>query len=174
MMDNIDKEYSLFDLIQNDVLSAIAFQSFTLGFHTIAKNRQYENDFPHLKYFFFVLPLVYNYSSMLSFLNSTELYTALLKEPSIILGLQTRAEKMTSQTFDGLNMAFSKKILTIDKENHTIHLLRPFTSKRIALMKSSYTSMDSVKKIQDSAFRIGSIFAKKHDKNMQLDLNIRF
>lgn len=166
--------YNLFELMQNDALSVIALHSFTLGYHTIAKNRKSESTFPRLEYLFFVLPIVYNYSAMLSFLNSNELYTALMKEHSILLGLQERAEKMSVQTFDGLNLAFSKKILSINKENGSIILLRPYTGKKLVLAMSSNISYDSVKQIQDSAYKLGCIFAKKHDNNIQNDLNIRF
>lgn len=166
--------YNLFELMQNDALSVIALHSFTLGYHTIAKNRKSEMTFPRLEYLFFVLPIVYNYSAMLSFLNSNELYTALMKEHSILLGLQERAEKMSVQTFDGLNLAFSKKILSINKENGSIILLRPYTAKKLVLAMSSNISYDSVKQIQDSAYKLGCIFAKKHDNNIQNDLNIRF
>ncbi|OCK50769.1 hypothetical protein BA768_18805 [Chryseobacterium sp. CBo1] len=166
--------YNLFELMQNDALSVIALHSFTLGYHTIAKNRKSEMTFPRLEYIFFVLPIVYNYSAMLSFLNSNELYTALMKEHSILLGLQERAEKMSVQTFDALNLAFSKKILSINKENGLIILLRPYTAKKLVLAMSSNTSYDSVKQIQDSAYKLGCIFAKKHDNNIQNDLNIRF
>ena len=166
--------YNLFELMQNDALSVIALHSFTLGYHTIAKNRKSEIAFPRLEYLFFVLPIVYNYSAMLSFLNSNELYTALMKEHSILLGLQERAEKMSGQTFNGLNLAFGKKILSINKENGSIILLRPYTARKLVLAMSSNTSFDSVKQIQDSAYKLGCIFAKKHDNNIQNDLNIRF
>jgi len=160
--------------MQNDALAVIALHSFTLGYHNIAKNKKNKVAFPLLEYLFFVLPIVYNYSAMLSFLNSNELYTALMKEHTILLGLQERAEKMTEQTFDGLNLAFSKKILSINKENGTIILLRPYTVRKLKLTLSSNNSFDSVKQLQDSAYKLGSIFAKKHDNNIQNDLNIRF
>lgn len=170
----VEDPNGLFELMQNDALSAIALQSFTLGYHTIARNRENESAFPKLGYLFYVLPIVYNYSSMIGFLNSTELYTALIKEPSILLGLQERANKMSAQTFDGLNLAFSKRILSINKEDNTIILLRPFTSKKLTLTIAANNTFDSVKKVQDSAYRLGGIFAKRHDKNIQHDLNIRF
>jgi ABC-3C biological conflict system middle component len=170
----LNSQSDLFDLMQNEPLSVIALQSFTLGYYTISRNRSAEVLYPRLEYMFYVLPIVYNHSSMLSFLNSNEMYTALLKEPEIVLGLQNRANKMIYQTFDALNLAFSKKILSIDKTDNTISLLRPFTSKKLLLSMTAYQSYDSVKKIQDSAFKLGCIFAKRHDKNIQLDLNIRF
>jgi hypothetical protein len=164
----------LFDLMQNDALGVIALHSFTLGYHNIARNKTGGELFPKLSYLFYVLPVVYNYASMVGFLNSNELYTALVKEPSVSLGLQERANKMVFQTFDALNLAFSKKILGIDRDKNIIILVRPFTSKKLPIYLSSFRSYDSLKQIQDSAFKFGSIFAKKHDKNLQLDLNIRF
>lgn len=106
---SLESGHNLFELMQNDALGVIALHSFTLGYHNIAKNKSNKVFFPRLEYLFFVLPIVYNYSAMLSFLNSNELYTALMKEHSILLGLQERARKMTGQTFDGLNLAFSKR-----------------------------------------------------------------
>lgn len=164
----------LFGLMQNDALSVIALHSFVLGYHTIAKNRKSDQLDPKLTYLFYVLPIVYNHAAMLSFLNSHEVYTALAKERSIIISLQERANKMVFQTFDGLNLAFSKKILSIDKEQGTISLLRPYSSKKLLLTKSAFLKYDSVKQIQDSAFKLGSIFAKKHPRIIQTDLNICF
>lgn len=165
---------NLFDLMQNDALNAIAFHSFTRGFHTVAKNRNSPEQFPKLNYMFYVLPIIYNHLSMMTFLNSQELYTALVKEPSIILGLQERANKMSSKTFDGLNLAFSKKVLSIDKSNNTIILLRPFAGRNLQLDISMNNNSNSVKRIQSSAHRLGAIFAKRNDRNIQMDLNIRF
>ncbi|WP_448634248.1 three component ABC system middle component [Pedobacter panaciterrae] len=168
------KDLDLFEIMQNDVLGAIALHAFTLGFHNVAKNKGSNLLFPKLEYMFFVLPIVYNYSSLLTFLNSNEVYTALYKEPSIRLGLQERANKMTHQTFSGLNMAFSKMILSINETDGSILLLKPFTSKKLTLTLSANNTYNSVKKIQDCAFKLGNIFAKRHEKNIQQDLNIVF
>jgi hypothetical protein len=167
-------QITLFDLMQNDVLGAIAFQSFTLGFYNVAKHKENTSEYPKLEYFFYVLPIVYNHASLSSFLSSLELYTALSRDPSIILGLQERANKMVFQTFDGLNLAFSKKILSIDTSGNTIRLLKPFSSKKLTLPLGSYSLHDSVKSIQDCSYRVGNIFAKRHDKNLQSELNIAF
>ena len=169
-----EKIGTLFGLLQNEALSVIAIHSFVLGYNNIARNKEGVIAYPRLQYLFYVLPIVYNMANMNSFLNSTELYTAIMKEPNVILGLQERANKMSVQTFDAINIGFSKKIFDIDKNDFTIFLLRPFTSKKLPLSMSSFKTFDSVKKIQDSAYRLGSIFAKRHDKNIQNDLNIRF
>lgn len=165
---------NLFDLMQNDALSAIALHSFTLGFHFVAKNKEREPNFPKFEYMFYVLPIVYNYSSLLVFQTSQEIYTALNKTPSIKLGLQERASKMALQTCDGLNIAFSKKFLTINKDAGTIELLKPYSSKKLTLYMSSLLLYDSVKQIQDCAHKLGHIFAKRNEKNIQQDLNIVF
>lgn len=106
---------ALFDLMQNDAIGAIALHSFTLSYHQIAKHKADRLPYPKLDYMFFVLPLVYNYASLTTFLRSTEMYTALNKEPSIRLGLQARSQKMAQQTFDGLNLAFSKRYWAIKR-----------------------------------------------------------
>nr|WP_315422396.1 three component ABC system middle component [uncultured Pedobacter sp.] len=167
-------EANIFELMQNDIIGAIALHSFTLGYHNVAKHKDLEFPFPKLEYIFFVLPIVYNYSSLITFLNSNEVYTALYKEPSIRLGLQERALKMTGQTFNALNIAFSKKILDINTKNFTVSLLKPYTSKKLTLSLAAYKSFDNVKKMQDCACKLGNIFAKRHEKNIQQDLNILF
>jgi hypothetical protein len=168
------QEVEIFELMQNDILGAIALHSFTLGYHSIAKNKELLFIYPKLEYMFFVLPLVYDYSSLITFLNSHEVYTALYKEPSIRLGLQERATKMVQQTFNALNMAFGKNILGFNNQDSTITLMKPFTSKKLLLTMSAYNTFDSVKKIQDCAYKLGNIFAKRHEKNIQEDLNILF
>lgn len=165
---------SLFDLIQNDALGAIALHSFTFGYHSIAKNKSDRLPYPKLEYMFYVLPLVYNYTSLTTFLKSTEVYTALNKEPSIRLGLQARSQKMARQTFNGLNIAFSKKILSFKREDYTIILLEQFAKRKLILTSDDNQSYTSVKQIQDCASRVGSIFAKVNEKNIQIDLNIKF
>lgn len=165
---------NIFDLMQNDALSAIVLHTFTLGYYKVAKNKDEESAFPKLEYMFYVLPIVYNHSSMLAFLNSTELYNAINKEHSITLGLQERANKMVYQTFSALNLAFSKKILDLNNSDYTIRLLRPFSSRKIDILTKTHTAYTSVKEIQNCSYKLGGIFAKRHDKNIQQDLNIRF
>jgi hypothetical protein len=166
------KKNDLFGLLQNDMLGAIALHSFTLGYYSVAKHKEDKLDFPLLKYMFFVLPIVYNYASLTIFLSSNEVYTALYKDPTIRLGLQERANKMSSQTFDALNIAFSKRILGYDKGNSTIILLKPFTNKKLVLPLSLNTVNSNVKSIQNCAYKFGSIFAKRNEKNIQQELNI--
>jgi hypothetical protein len=170
----MNKNSSLFDLLQNSAISSIALHSFTLGFNTVAKLRHKRCLNPKLEYMFYILPIVYNQDSMEIFKGSNELYTALIKNKEIVLGLQDRANKMSIQTFDSLNLAFSKKILQLNKSNNTIELSKGFQSKKLAIALSMNTNYNSIKKIQDSAYKLGSIFAKRNEKNIQLELNIRF
>jgi len=165
---------NLFELIQNNVIGTIALHSFTLGFHNVAKNRTGMIQFPRLEYMFFVLPIVYNQNSMETFKSSNELYTVLIKDSSVIIGLQARANKMAKQTFDSLNIAFSKKILNYNELDKSIELLKGFQSKKLVLMLSMNHADNSVKRIQDSAYKLGTIFAKRNPQNIQFELNIRF
>jgi hypothetical protein len=166
---------NLYDLIQNTAISTIALHSFTLGFNNIAKHKESEILFPKLEYMFYVLPIVYNHSSMETFKTSNELYSVLIKNNAIVLGLQERAnKKMSKQTFDGLNLGFSKKILTYNKNKMTIELLRGFQIRKLPLTLTMNTSYNSVKNIQISAFKLGAIFAKRNIENIQFELNIKF
>ena len=165
---------NLFDLFQNIALSTVALQSFTHGYHEIARNKPHIPDFPKLNQMFYVLPIVYNHNAMTVFGNSIDLYTAIVKDTSVTLGLQERANKMAGQTFDSLNLAFSKNILVWNKEQETISLGHGFKARRMTLFMEMNNTRHAVKRIQDSAHRLGNIFAKKNEKNIQIELNIRF
>jgi hypothetical protein len=102
------------------------------------------------------------------------LYTAIVKDTSVTLGLQDRANKMAEQTFDSLNLAFSKNILVWEKDDNTISLGQKFKARRMTLLMEMNNTHHTVKQIQDSAHRLGNIFAKKNEKNIQIELNIRF
>lgn len=166
------KEISLFDLFQNSVLGAIALHSFTLGYYGVAKHKHPDSPYPTLNYFFYVLPIVYNKNAMETFRGSNELYSVLLKEKSIVIELQDRANKMSRKTFDGLNMAFSKKMLLLNEKDKTIELGVGFQSKKLTLPLGLNTKDNSVIKIRDCAFKLGAIFAKRDIRNIQFELNI--
>lgn len=167
------KKSNLFELIQNPIIAAIALHSFTLGYNKMAKLRNKKgNLYPRLESLFYVLPIVYHQKSLEIFKSSNELYSAINKNKTIVLGLQERANKMSKQTFDGLNLNFSKCILTYNKENRSIELLPPFNNKKLPLPLSMNDTENSVKRIQDTAFKLGSIFAKKDPKSIQFELNI--
>jgi len=168
------KQDNLFNILQNSAVGTIALHSFVLGYFNVAKHKEEKETFPRLEYLFYVLPIVFNENSMETFRSSNQLYTALKENNTIILGLQERSNKMSVQTFDALNIAFSKKILTYNKENKTIELLRGYQTKKLPLLLSMNSTENSVKKLQDSANKLGAIFAKRHYINIQTELNIRF
>ena len=168
------KERNLFNLLQNSAVGAIAIHSFVHGYFNIAKHKEEKETYPRLEYLFYILPIVFNENSMETFRSSTQLYTALKSNNTIVLGLQERANKMSGQTFDALNLAFSKNILTYNKTNKTVELLKGFQTKKLPLPLSMNSSENSVKKLQDSANKLGAIFAKRHYINIQTELNIRF
>jgi hypothetical protein len=164
---------NLFELLQNTVVGAIALHSFTLGFNNVAKHKNETYVFPPFNYMFYVLPIVYNQDAMETIKGSNELYSALIKEPAIVLGLQDRANKMSVKTFDSLNLAFSKRVLTLNKIDKTVELAKGFQSKRLPLPLSISSKENSVKKIQDCGFKLGAIFAKRNKHNIEFELNIR-
>lgn len=168
------KEQNLFQLLQNSSISAIALHSFVLGYYNVARNKSNRSTYPKLNYLFYVLPIVYNQSALDIFISSNQLYTAVQKERTLVVELEDRALKMATQTFDGLNLAFSKKILTYNQKDKSIRLMYGFTTKKIPLPLSMNDSQNSIKRIQDSAHKLGAIFAKRNPKNIQADLNIRF
>jgi hypothetical protein len=167
------KEFDLYDIMQNTAIAALACHSFILGYNKIAKQKKNKNNFPKLKYLFFVLPIIYHKETRETFRSSNQLYTAILNNNEMILGLQERANKMSPQTFNALNLAFSKKIIEYNKEKKTIGLLYGFKSDKIPIV--SFLGRENVvKNIQNSAYKLGHIFAKNTEKNIQLQLNIRF
>ena len=117
MIKNIKQEFNLYDILQNVAIGALACHSFVQGYCVLAVSKNNKSNFPKLEYLFYVLPIVYHQDTMRTFKSSTELYTALVKNKSILLGLQDRANKMSPQTFDALNLAFNKELLSINEKN---------------------------------------------------------
>lgn len=167
------RNYNLFDVLQNNAIGIIAIHSFILGYKNVAINKNNGKDtLPSFSSLFYILPIVYGESSLNSFKSSYELYTALSKDRSITLGLQERAQKMSSQTLDSINLGFSKNIFTYNKENHTIDLNEKFNS--ISILNTMKINNKFLKEVRTASFRLGSIFAKKDDKMLQITMNIRF
>jgi len=164
------KVKSLFGLIQNPIISSIALHSFVHGYNKIATNRENTLKYPKMEYLFYVLPIVYHQRSLDTFVSARSMQRALEGDNSITIGLQERAIKMINQTFEGMNVSFSKNLLTINKKNMTIELL--YLSKRIPLPKNMQKY--DLLKIQRCAIQLGSIFAKTDERNLQIYLNIRF
>lgn len=165
----INRNINLFDILQNPAIGTIAIHSFILGYHNVAVNKNDISNFPPLSCIFYVLPIIYNPHAIGSV--KMELYTTLIDNKSITLGLQERANKMSGQTFDSLNLGFSKKIFRLNKENYTIELEPDFLKKISPLQKVDSPFLHDVRK---ASTRLGNIFAKKEDKVLQLTLNIRF
>lgn len=168
------KSGNLYWIIQNISISALALHSFALGYYKVAKLKSSKSAYPKLEYFFYVLPIVFNNEAKRTFRSSNQLHTALLENKFIILGLQERANKMSPQTFNGLNLAFSKKILDYNTSDKTIEIKRGFRNKKIILPLSMKDLEHNVKMTQDCAYKLGSIFAKTDDKILQVNLNILF
>jgi len=166
------REKNLFELLQNAVVGTIALHAFTLGYYNISKRRRADNPFPPLRYYFYVLPIVYNRKAMEVIKGSNDLYSAILKESSIILDLQERANKMSAKTFESLHLAFSKNILRLDAENKSIEMGMEFKTRPLLTMLDPNNSDTSVKRIQSSALKLGAIFAKRDEKNIRFELNI--
>lgn len=166
------REKNLFDLLQNAVLGTIALHAFTLGYYGIAKRKKPDTPYPPLNYYFYVLPIAYNKKAMEIFKGSSDLYSAILKDSSIVLDLQERANKMSGKTFESLNLAFSKHILHLNKESKSIEIGQEFRTKLLPTMLDLSNSENIVKKIQACAFKLGAIFAKRDEKNIQFELNI--
>ncbi|MFP3592993.1 three component ABC system middle component [Chryseobacterium sp. SIMBA_038] len=172
MIKNLKQEFNLYDIIQNVGIGALACYSFVQGYCVLAVNKKNKNNFPKLEYLFYVLPIVYHKDTMRTFKSSTELYTALVKNKSILLGLQERANKMSPQTFDALNLAFNRELLSINENNEIT--IKPEDLKNKIFIPSFSGRENTIKNIQDTARRLGNMFAKTDDKNIQIELNIRF
>lgn len=165
------QERNLYDYIQNVSVSCIALHSFVLGYHNVSIHRDsIFSVYPKFEYLFFVLPIIYHRKSLETFKTCTSIAKVLDKNKSVNIGLHDRAIKMVQQTYDGLNLAFSKNILTINKDLMTIDLLLPFEKRALPLIKDNR----SIREIQKSALRMGNIFAKTDERTLQSVLNIRF
>jgi len=173
MESKYNNEFNLYLTLQNSAISALALHSFVLGYYKVARHKRNKTNFPSLLYLFYVLPIVYHRKSRDTFKSSNEIYTAIANNKETVLGLQERSNKMSGQTFDAINLLYSKKILGYDKTEKTTVLLRGYMSDKIGI-PSTIGRENIVRMIQDSAYKIGHIFAKNTDKNLQLTLNIRF
>lgn len=162
-------DFNFFDIYQNTALSVIAIQSFILGYYKVAINKDDKINFPPLKYAFFILPIIYDTKTMSSIKN--ELYTTLTQNKEFTLDLQDKACKMSSQTFEALNLGFSKGIFNLDSEKYYLELNEDFMKEFTIKLKFSN---DVISDIQKYSKRLGGIFAKKDEKKLQIELNIFF
>jgi hypothetical protein len=165
----MEKKLNLFDVMQNPAVGVIAIHSFILGYNNVAKHKVDKSDFPSLNYLFFILPIIYDDKALMSI--KQELYTTTANNKDITLGLHEKAQKMSGQTFESINLGFSKKILFLDKDNYRIEIAPNYNRDILSLIKINDTIL---KNIQIHSKRLGNIFAKKDEKMIQLDLDIRF
>ncbi|WP_395063915.1 three component ABC system middle component [Flavobacterium sp.] len=165
----MNKNINLFDVLQNSTLGAIAIHSFILGYNNVAKHKANKQSYPKIDYLFFVLPIVYDYKSLKSI--KYKLDTSIDENKELTLGLQNKADRMSRQTLDSLNMGFNKLIFKLNKENYTVELTEDCQKEITVLMKFSN---DTIKDIQIISKRLGNIFAKRDEKKIQIELNIRF
>lgn len=159
---------SSFDIVQNVAISSISLHTFTLAYCSVAKNKSNKDNLPKLQYYFYILPLIYHEESLNYFYNRNNLYTVLSKYPEITTQLNHRANKMSKQTLDALNLAFNKKLLTIKRDNGVFYV----TSKRKTTINEIYSN--DIKKIIMGSRKLGFMFAKLSDEKLQLQLNIKF
>jgi regulator of replication initiation timing len=165
----MNKNMNLFDVLQNSTLGAIAIHSFILGYNNVAKHKEDKYSYPKIDYLFFVLPIVYDYKALSSIKRNLD--TSIEENKGLTLGLQNKAERMSRQTLDSLNMGFSKLIFKLNKENYTVELTEDCNKEITNLMKFSN---ETIKDIQINSKRLGNIFAKRDEKKIQIELNIRF
>lgn len=160
---------NLFDILQNPAIGVIAIHSFIEGYNSVAKHKEDRHNYPSLDYIFYILPIIYDSYAINNV--KMELYTTLTANKNITLGFQERANKMSGQTLDSLNLGFSKKIFYLNKETFTIELEPDYSKNILSMMKIQSQFLSDVKK---ASKRLGNIFAKKDEKVLQLELNIRF
>ena len=67
MITKYDKEFNLYDILQNTSISALAIHSFILGYYKVARYKKEKSSFPNLLYLFYVLPIVYDRKSRNTF-----------------------------------------------------------------------------------------------------------
>ena len=164
---------NLFEILQNPTIGVLAIHSFISGYSRIQNDKTKENPYPPFNSLFYVLPLIYNPSSLQSFKSSFELYTALSKNKELTLGLQDRATKMTEQTFESINLGFSKGIFLLVNDIPISIGITPELKGR-NILNSMKISDTFFREIKIAATRLGAIFAKKDEKMIQLTLNIRY
>jgi hypothetical protein len=165
----MSKDLNLFDILQNPTIGVIAIHSFIIGYNNVAKHKEGKNDFPSLNQLFYILPIIYDINAMKSVKN--ELYTTLTENKTLTLELEERARKMSGQTFESLNLGFSKLIFKLKSENFTVEVNEEYNKALLDMMK---IRVQSLRDIQIYSKRLGNIFAKKDEKRLQIDLKIRF
>lgn len=165
----MSKSLNLFDILQNPAIGVIAIHSFIIGYNNVAKQKEGKSNYPSLNHLFYILPIIYDISAMKSVKN--ELYTTLTENKNLTLELEERARKMSGQTFESLNLGFSKLIFKLNKEDFTVEINEEYNKSILSMMN---IGIESLRNVQTYSKRLGNIFAKKDDKMLQIDLKIRF
>jgi len=159
------KQITSFDLIQNVAISSLALHSFTLGYYSVANKRNDKRgNYPSVKYFFYILPLIYHEDSLDNFYQNNNLHRVFAHYPEISAQLQHRANKMSIQTFDALNLAFSTKLLKFNEDHQIIQQLR--------LTDIAELWPQDIKKIVVGSRKLGFFFAKTSEQTLRLRFNI--
>ncbi|SMO71772.1 hypothetical protein SAMN06265171_105174 [Chryseobacterium rhizoplanae] len=165
----MSKNLNLFEILQNPAIGVIAIHSFIIGYNNVAKHKDGKENYPPLNQLFYILPIIYDISAMKSIKN--ELYTTLTENKNLTLELEERARKMSGQTFESLNLGFSKLIFKLNRKNFTVEIEKEYEKNILDMMK---IGVESLRNIQTYSKRLGNIFAKKDEKRLQIDLKIRF
>jgi len=160
------RQISAFESIQNIAISALALHSFTKGYYDFYINNPKDKQYPKLQYFFYVLPLIYHEDSLNNFYNSNNLYVVLKDYPQISTQLQNRANKMSKQTFDSLNLAFGSGLLSLNKLDSSFFV----QLKRLTYINQKWPF--DIDKIIKGSRKLGIMFAKSPEDNLRIKLKV--
>lgn len=167
-MEEIDGKiiFDEFELMQNHILGAHALREFVRFYETVHADKIG----PSLFLIMPVLPLVFNRTSTRSISNrhfiEGSIYKALREDKTLFVGLQSRMEKMATQTMNSLYMASSLGLLEYD----------PLTTK-VTLAYSGNPSQnfsEDYSIIIKSARRLGSWFAQMSESDIIETFRIHF
>ena len=157
------KEYNN---IQNSVISALSLYTFTKEYFE-SKSRM---EGPILPLIMPILPIVLNKESARDLSNNQRRYSSFFNSLSdnrfIPVGLQERMVGMAEQTFKALNVAFSTKLLTYDKNN----------SQFIPISKTSVPRLNNKSNLEilKASKLLGFWFANLSIEDVLISLNITF
>lgn len=155
-----------YNIIQNSGIGALALHAFVTEFYKTLENRKG----PIIPLLMPILPIVYNRESTERLCKNNRLvssfYNSLSDNRLIPIGLQDRMEKMSSQTFKALNLAFSTSLLDYDKVNSQILPVRNAFVPKIVYI-------DNIKLLKASKL-LGFWFSQLSVEEIMLSLNITF
>jgi site-specific DNA-adenine methylase len=161
MMEIVDE----YEVIQNCALGALALWTFAAEYY-LKSDEKYG---PNLAVAMLVLPLVYNEH----FVNSVfrrnlkgGFYNALNDDKALFLGVQDRMQSMATLTLKSINICFSAKLLTYDKDNSELLPIRTNTP--------AYKDNDSIKDILSASKRLGYWFSTLNFQELCALLKVRY